>query len=443
MSRCPFWAGAVGTVLLMVVQCAAAQPQSTSVRPALLDSTAAVSAVPSLRLDSLLAAAARSNPSLQAARLRAEARAERGAQAGALPDPTVGATAFPFPVVTARGEQRTQWRVQQSVPFPGTRALRREVATLGADIADADAQALEQTLALRIRRAYYTLVRVQAHERHIRRFQSDLEQFEQAATAQYEVGEEGQSAILKAQIERQRLETRLEDLAAERQSALQTLARLTGREDLAQRTAAVSVPDRPEAGMVDAEAVVDRRPEADKLRRQIDQSEREVALAQKQQWPDFTVGAQYFDIAATDLTPTMNGRDALALSVGVKVPLWRGKQEAALQEAQIERRRAETELADFRLEVRTRLADLRSQMTRQQRQLTLLDQRLLPKAETALETTLSAYRTGQNDFLALLDAERTLFQLRLQRASVFARLLKTQAEWERVAGQVGLAGGGE
>jgi outer membrane protein TolC len=430
-------------VLLMVVQCAAAQPQSTPVRPALLDSTAAGTAAPSLRLDSLLAAAARSNPSLQAARLRAEARAERGAQAGALPDPTVGATAFPFPVVTARGEQRTQWRVQQSFPFPGTRALRREVATLGADIADADAQALEQTLALRIRRAYYTLVRVQAHEHNIRRFQSDLEQFEQAATAQYEVGEEGQSAILKAQIERERLQTRLEGLAAEQQSALQTLARLTGREDLAQRDTDVSVPDRPEAVKTDADAAVDRRPEADKLRRQIEQSEREVALAQKQQWPDFTVGAQYFDIAATDLTPTMNGRDALALSVGVKVPLWRGKQEAAIQEAQIERRRAETELADFRLEVRTRLADLRSQMTRQQRQLTLLDERLLPKAETALETTLSAYRTGQNDFLALLDAERTLFQLRLQRASVFARLLTTQAEWERVAGRVGLADGGE
>ena len=440
MSRCPFWAGAVGGVLMIaVVQCAAAQPQPDSVRPVLLDSTAAGPAAPSFRLDSLLAAAARSNPSLKAARLRAEARAERGAQAGALPDPTVGATAFPFPVVTARGEQRTQWRVQQSVPFPGTRTLRREVADLGADMARADAQALEQTLALRIRRAYYTLVRVQVHERHIRRFQADLEQFEQAATAQYEVGEEGQSAILKAQIERQRLETRLEGLAAERQSALQTLARLTGRAVLAQRDATVSVPDRPDPARADTDAAVDRRPEADKLRRQIEQSEREIDLAKKEQWPDFTFGAQYFDIAATDLTPTMNGRDALALSVGVTVPLWRDKQEAALQEAEIEQRRAETALADFRLEVRTRLADLRQQVTRQQRQLALLDETLLPKAETALETTLSAYRTGQNDFLALLDAERTLFQLRLQRASVFTQLLTTQAEWGRVAGQVGLS----
>jgi outer membrane protein TolC len=428
----------------MVVQCAAAQPQPDPVRSTLLDSSmAAAAAAPSLRLDSLLAAAARSNPSLQAARLRAEARAERGPQAGALPDPTVGATAFPFPIVTARGEQRTQWRVQQSVPFPGTRALRREVADLGADIAGADARALEQTLALRIRQAYYTLVRVQAYERHIRRFQADLEQFEQAAIAQYEVGEEGQSAVLKAQIERQRLQTRLEGLAAERQSALQTLARLTGREALAQRDPQVAIDAAPDPVVVDSDQALDRRPEADKLRRRIEQSKREIDLAQKEQWPDFTLGAQYVDIAATDLTPTMNGRDALALSVGVTVPLWRGKQEAAIQEAEIERRRAEAALADFRLEVRTRLADLEQQMTRQRRQLTLLEETLLPKAETALETTLSAYRTGQDDFLALLDAERTLFQLRLQRASVFARLLTTQAEWERAAGRVGLAGGGE
>ena len=440
MSLCSRWASAVGVLLMAAVPFAAAQPQPDAVRSTLLGSPAAPSAAPTLRLDSLLAAAARGNPSLQAARLRADARAQRGAQAGALPDPTVGATALPVPVVTARGEQRTQWRVQQALPFPGTRSLRREVAELGAEVAAADAQVLEQDLALRVRRAYYTLLRVQAHERSLRRFQADLEQFEQAAISQYEVGAEGQSAVLKAQIERQRLETRLEGLAAERQSALQALARLTGQEALARRDAQATAPARPEPPRARPDDALDRRPEAAQLRRRVERSEREVDLAEKEQWPGFTVGAQYFDIAATDLTPTMTGRDALALSVGVTVPLWRDKQAAQIQEAQIERRRAETELAAFRLEVRTRLADLQQRIERQRRQLSLLDETLLPKAETALETSLSGYRTGQNDFLDLLDAERTLFQLRLQRASVFARLLTTRAEWERAAGQGGLTG---
>jgi hypothetical protein len=40
----------------------------------------------------------------------------------------------------------------------------------------------------------------------------------------------------------------------------------------------------------------------------------------------------------------------------------------------------------------------------------------------------------------VLDAERTLFQLRLDRAAIFARLLTTQAEQDRVAGRTALPG---
>lgn len=449
MSRRPFWMGVVGLWGFLLVQAVAAQPQPNTVPPALLDptpldsTTADASVTRPLRLDSLFHAAAQGNPSLRVARLRSDAREKRGDQVGALPDPTVGGTVFSFPIVTARGEQRTRWRVQQAIPFPGKRSLRRTVADLGADVAAANADALEQDLALRIRRAYYTLVRVQAHERSIRRFQADLKQFEQAATSQYEVGEEGQSAILKAQIERQRLETRLEGLAADRQSALQTLSRLTGREGLARRDSVAEIGTRPETDPVEPARALDRRPEATKIQRRIERSEREAELAKKEQWPDVTVGVQYFDIAPADLTPAMNGRDALALSVGIKVPLWRSKQTAAIQEAEIERQRAKTELASFRLELRTRLSDLQQQMERREQQLTLLDETLLPKAETALETTLSGYRTGQSDFLDLLDAERTLFQLRLQRATAYTRLLKTEAKWERAAGRVDLTGAAE
>jgi outer membrane protein TolC len=134
----------------------------------------------------------------------------------------------------------------------------------------------------------------------------------------------------------------------------------------------------------------------------------------------------------------MNGQDALALSVGVQVPLWRGKQRAQAVEARAERRRAEARLEALRQEVETRIRDLQHRIERQRRQLALLDDTLLPKAETALEATLSAYRTGQNDFLDLLDAERTLFQLRLDRASTHARLLKTQAELDRTLGRAPL-----
>ena len=389
-----------------------------------------------LRLSSLLQEASRANPSLRAARLRAAARRTEPAQASALPDPVVGSTVFAYPIITARGAQRTQWRAEQSIPFPGLRSLRGDVADLRAEGAEADADALAQTLALQIRRAYYTLYRVQEEQRTIRRFQSDLRQFEEAALTQYEVGEEGQPAVLKAQIERQRLDIRLQTLAAERASALQQLARLTGEPSLADDSVTVAPPSPPSTPP--AETPLDRRPEATALRTDIERAETEIAVARKESWPDFTIGVQYVDIARRDLTPTMTGRDALALSIGIRVPLWRGKQKANVREAELERRRARAELDAFELEVRTRIADLQATIQRQNNQLNLLDNRLLPKAETALATTLSAYRTGSTGFLDLLDAQRTLFELQLQRIAVYTRLLQTTAELERAAGRSSL-----
>ena len=73
----------------------------------------------------------RDNPTLAAARLDARALAQRGVQVGALPDPTASVMVAPYPILTARGTQRSQWRVEQRIPWPGTLSLRRDVADVG------------------------------------------------------------------------------------------------------------------------------------------------------------------------------------------------------------------------------------------------------------------------------------------------------------------------
>jgi outer membrane protein TolC len=137
-----------------------------------------------------------------------------------------------------------------------------------------------------------------------------------------------------------------------------------------------------------------------------------------------------------DLTPAMTGRDAFSVSIGISIPLWRGKQEARLEEAQVERRRAEAKLNEFQIQVRAAVRDLRERLRRQQRQLTLLGEQLLPQAETSLEATLSAYKAGRTDFLDLLDAERTLFQLRLDYEDIHARALQTTTRLEHALGRL-------
>lgn len=376
------------------------------------------------------------NPAVRAAGLAAEAKAETVTAARSWPEPTAGATYFPRSIITARGAQRTQWRIQQPLPIPGTRSLRGEVATLGARAARSQTGTLRQEVALQVRRAFYMLGRIQEQERLIRRFQDELRQAEEAALAQYEVGAEGQPAVLKAQIERQRLHVRLESLHADRQSTLYRLAELTGDPSLMNRPVVAELPPAP-APEPDpsTDVALQQRPEADALRATVRQSDRREQLIRREQWPSVTVGAQYVDIEALDLTPTMDGSDALALSVGVKLPLWRGAERARQREAELQRREAEERLDALQLEVQTTLARLRVRLDRQRRQLQILTRTLIPRAETAIDATLSAYRTGQSDFLDLLDAQRTLFQLRLDRADLRARILSTRAEQDRAAGR--------
>jgi outer membrane protein TolC len=180
------------------------------------------------------------------------------------------------------------------------------------------------------------------------------------------------------------------------------------------------------------------RPEAEALRRTRQRADRQQALARRSLWPDLTVGLRYIDIQPADLGPTMTGRDALVLSFGVNVPLWRDKQRAQVEEAKLEARRAETQLEALRLEIQTRLKTLRQQLQRQQRQLALLQDRLIPQAQTALEASLSSYSTGQTDFLDVLDAERTLFQLQMDYEATYARYLTTMAAVERTLGVTAL-----
>lgn len=393
-----------------------------------------------LHLDDLLREVERANPSLRAAQLEAEALGTRQAQASALPDPTAGISYQPYPMVTARGTQRSQWQLQQQIPFPGKRSLRGEIAGLGAEAAASEADAFTQDLAAEVKEAYYELYRVQEQSELIQQFREELEEFEEAAATQYEVGTGTQQAILKAQVERGRLEVRLDQLEEERRSVQQKLARLLDRPDLEGLIGAVRVapPEDVEAQDL-VEIALRQRPEVEALHRTQERAERQEALARRAFWPDFTLGVSYTDIQAADLMPTMTGRDAVSFSIGIKMPLWQGKQRAQLEEARLEERRAEVQLDALELEIRTWVDDLQYQLRRQQDQLTRLEETLIPQAETARDASLSAYSADRTDFLNLLDAERTLFQLQMDYEDTYARYLKTTASLERTLGVTSLS----
>ena len=392
-----------------------------------------------LSLDALLAEVDAANPSLRAARLEAAARAEVGDQVGALPDPTVSVTAFPYPLVTALGAQRSQWRVEQMIPWPGTLGLRERAADLGAEVAEHEAEVLALDLALQVKRAYYTLYRLQRTDALVRTFRERLDAFTEAAAVRYEVGRGPQGAVLQVGLEEERLRTRLLALDARREAALQTLARLTDRPGLLLAdSVALDPPPLPSADAALAETALRLRPEVQALAAAAERAETEVYLARKAFYPDLGVGVTYFDVTDRDAPPTADGTDALAVMLSAKIPLQRRRLQARLEEAQLRSAQVEARREALETAIQTELADAAYAARREAETLALYRERLLPQAQATVESVLAAYTTGEADYAAFLDAERTRFQLQLALEDALGRYLDATARLERALGGASL-----
>ena len=414
-------------------------PPSPAARAVLLAALAALGppalaqAPDTLRLDAVLDAVYADNPALAAERLDARALARRGDGVGALPDPTASVMVAPYPILTARGTQRSQWRVEQTIPWPGTLGLRRDAADAAAEAARLTSDATALDLARRATRAYADLVRTQEAADVVRRFQARLDAFAEAAAVRYEVGRGPQGAILQVQLERQRLEERLIDLDRQRDAAVQTLARVLDRPGLTVGRVVALAPSLPDPDDLDALAL-SLRPEVAAAQARVAQAEADVALAQRAYYPELGVGVIYTDIAPADAPPTATGRDALAVMASVRIPLGRDRLRAGVEEARLRQRAAEARLDAARTAVQADLADALSDARRAAEAVRLYQDVLLPQSLTTVESALAGYTTGAVDFLTFLDAERARFGVQVGSVEARARLLDAAADLARAVG---------
>ena len=388
-----------------------------------------------LDLSTLLETIRENNPELRASRLGADALTLRRSQVTSLPDPKVGITYQPYPLFTARGTQRTQWRVEQAVPFPGKLGLKGDIADFGAEIARYEALTFEHDLLFEAKRAYFELYRIEQQQGLIRAFQERLQDFEENAATQYIVGTGMQQAILKAQLERNALSQRDLSLELLHRSATETLARLL---NTPAREIELGELEAPAIMMASEDALLEAalrlRPEAMALAAAEQRTDAQIALAEKEFFPDFGFNVTYFDVGTASIPATATGRDALAIGVSLNIPLWRGRLKSQLAEAQIKKNQVQARIEGLDIAFKTQIADLVSQITQEKEQLTLFEEALIPQAETTRQATLSAYTTGRTDFLNLLEAERMLFSLQTGYQDTFARYMKAIAALERTLG---------
>ncbi len=398
---------ALGPLALVLVLCsplvARAQAETRTPSP----QAAPVPAPPTdPTLEQLLAEAFKTRPELHQAEAPVRAARERVPQASALPDPVLqlGIQNDGFNGLMI-GEMETSYfsiMVSQSLPFPGKRALRTEVARLGATAASAQMARVRLSIEAEVRRGYLDLLLTRERLMLLERLQTLWKQSADMARIRYETGEGAQSDLLRAQLELNRLRQRQLALRAEERVRVQTLNRLSGRplETPLPTTTRVRDLGVPEPGGLEAAErdALERSPELAQQRTLVAQAGQQVALARRERLPDFTVSAGVMPRGG-DFPPMWQA------NVGVPLPIFSGsKQERVVAErsaqAEASARGAEALEQVLRLRVRERLIALEAL---RDTAAIYRDGLLMQSAATA-ESTLTQYRVGRASFASVLEA---------------------------------------
>ncbi len=309
--------------------------------------------------------------------------------------------------------------------FPGPGKLRA-----GAAVASAESRAKYfafESAALQtafdLKQAYYQLYFLDDQLRINRRTLSLLDDLERIARAQNEVGKATLQDILRAQIERDRVQTDIADLEDSRQPMLAAFKAALG---LTHDQPDPPVPARLEttATNFDSDELLQiafaRNPQLKALEADVRAAEAGINVAYKSRVPDFSLGL----MADAKAQPTL-----FRPLGGTTLPIWRDKIAAEIAQAKANELAAKARLSAAQISLTVDFAEQTFACREIGRNLGLLENQLIPKARQSLEIARAGYLAGTIDFFNLMDTERTLlnFELsaveaRTQREIVLSRL---------------------
>jgi outer membrane protein TolC len=388
-------------------------------------------------LSELIEEALSQNPQIKAARNQWEASIKVIPQAKSLPDPTLGYAYFGQSVETRHGPQRNKFSLSQKFPFFGKLSLKGEIAKSAASLFEEQYNAVKADIVLSVKKAYFSLfwfdnaLRITNEEKEV------LKRLAQIAERKYETGKGNQQDVLKAHLEISRVTDKILLLKQGRTGIIAGLNSLLNRspDSFLGEIEEFKAPEL-KVELKDLYAWArEFRPELRKARYLIEKNEKSLKLAKKNYFPDFKLMFDYIDIGGGTTANPNDGRNSWMASIGINIPIWRGKLRASEAEAAIKIEASQEGYKNIENNTLSRVNELFFEVKTASEEVGLYKYSLIPQAEQSLKASEVGYLAGKVDFLNLLDSERMLLQIRTGYFKAVADLGKSLAQLERVVGK--------
>jgi len=386
-----------------------------------------------LTLRSAVTMALQANPGLSAASREQEATEAAIVQAGAWPNPTLGAQVEDL----RRDNRTTTFQLSQPIELGGKRAARVTAAQRARDQAASALAGRRAEIRAATITAFFEVLTAQERLRLAQDSLGLAQTATRAAANRVAAGKVSPLEETKARVAE--AGTRVELLQAEGtlRSARQLLSALWGNPSPRFTQVDGAVDALP--AVASAQDVASRLGAAPVVRQARLEVERRRALSELEQAkriPDVTVSLGAKRVPASDGETGGSRRNQVVVGLSVPLPIFdtnRGNVAEALSREE----KARDDLAAAELQLGADVAQASERLRSARATAQTLQHDALPGAETAYRAATKGFELGKFSFLEALDAQRTLFQVRAQYLLALADAHRTAGDLDRLLGNEG------
>lgn len=383
-----------------------------------------------ITLRDAIAHALLNNPKLKAFSLDIRAAEARKLQAGLLPNPEID---LEVEEVGGTGERagfdasETTIQIGQLIELADKRSKRTYLADVEKDLAELDFESERLDLMSNVAMAFIDVLAAQENLNLSKELVDLSEKAYSTVAERIRAGRDSPVEGTKAKIALSNTKIEFDRAEKELVSARYKLAATWGGSNPSFEKVAGGFYDMsPAPSLEELAGLISQNPDIVRWQAEKERNRAALELEKAQAVSDIKLGGgiQYF-----------NEGDDPAFIMGLSIPFpMFDRNQGNIQQSIYMLAKTEEQRKAAEAELRAALAEASTKLSSSLSEITIFQNEVLPLAKTAFDTTNQGYRQGKFEYLEVLDAQRTFFEVRAKYLEALAGYHKARADVERLIG---------
>lgn len=369
---------------------------------------------------------------LQMKRAQSQAYYERAVADDTLPDPRIKLGLMNYPTDTFDREQEPMTQnliaIQQMIPRGDTQEIKSQQSQKSGDAVRAEAIDRERKVIMQVRSVYLDLIYWNRAEEIVNQNKLLFKNLVKITESQYASGIQRQQDVIRAELELDMLDDRLDDIRTRQESNRAKLVKLIGEQegswqivaDFPVLTNVTAIENRLEQ--------LEKHPQVVIAEAKVGRSQFGVELARQSYKPNWMFEVSYGFRDGTNPNGTERA-DFSSAMISFDVPLFTGdKQDRQVAASKLNYQASIDAREEVVRQLNSEYQQAMSTWLRLQARLARYRSDIVPQARENANASLHAYQSRRGDFTSLMRARITELETSLKHFRMETKLLKMQAK---------------